>query len=197
MFAHLTGRLAEVGPDEVVLDVGGVGYGLSVSGATASRLPALGEQVTLFAHHVVRDERMVLFGFASREERELFLALCGVSKIGPSTALSLLSALEPGRLAEAVESGDIGLLGKVKGIGKRTAERLCVELRGRLALESSLPGAVTDRAAAVAAALTALGFPRKQAALAAVNVTAGADASVPLDELVKRGLGAVAKTGGG
>ena len=196
MFAHLTGRLAEVGPDEVVLDVGGVGYGLSVSGATASRLPQLGEQVTLFAHHLVRDERMVLFGFASREERELFLSLCGVSKIGPSTALSLLSALDPGRLADAVEAGDVGLLAKVKGIGKRTAERLCVELRGRLTEGAALPGAVTDRAAAVASALCALGYPRKQAAQAAVVVTAEAPDDVPLDELVKRGLGAVGKAGG-
>jgi len=193
MYEFLTGRLVTGEPEEVVLDVNGVGYCCAVSGATASRLVGLGEEQTLFVRHVVRDDKALLFGFVSREERSLFDALCSVSKVGPSTALSLLSALDPGTLAAAVEADDSGLLSKVKGIGKRTAERLCVELRGKLdaGVAAPLPGKVTDRSAAVIAALTALGFPRRPAAAVAAEVLADQPADAPLEELVKRGLAAL------
>jgi Holliday junction DNA helicase RuvA len=191
MYEFLTGRLVERGPEAAVLDVAGVGYRALVSGATASRLETLGEQQTLFVRHLVREEKALLFGFASREERELFDRLCSVSKVGPATALSLLSALSPEALATAVEAGDVGLLAKVKGIGKRTAERLCVELRGRLAgADGPLPGAVTDRGAAVVAALAALGFARREAAAAAEVAVREEPADAPLEALVKRALAA-------
>lgn len=196
MYEFLTGRLVDAGPDEVVLELSGVGWRLSVSGATASRLPVPGEAVTLFTHHVVRDERPVLFGFASREERALFEKLLTVSKIGPAIALSLLSAMEPGRLAAAVDAGDVGLLSKVKGIGKRTAERLCVELKGRLDGVGSLPGAVTDRGASVSSALMALGYPRTAAAAAALAATEGAPVDTPLEDLVKQALARIGSAPG-
>jgi holliday junction DNA helicase RuvA len=191
VYDFLRGTLAERSGDEVVLDIGGVGYRLLVSGATAGRLPPAGE-ATLFVHDMLRDERFTLYGFASREERALFLKLLGVSRIGPGTALTLLSALEPGALAAAVESGDTKALARIKGVGQRTAERLCVELRGRLGELSSLPGALTDRRAAVASALVALGYPRPGAQAVADAVCKGAPANAPLEELVKRALRALA-----
>ena len=188
MYEFLTGRLVDSGPDEVVLELAGVGWKLSVSGATASRLPACGETITLFTHHAVRDERPMLYGFASREERKLFEKLLTVSKIGPAIALALLSAMEPARLAAAVDAGDVGLLSKVKGIGKRTAERLCVELKGRLDVPGVLPGKITDRGASVSSALVALGYTRTAAAAAALAVSNEASGETPLEELVKMAL---------
>jgi len=196
MYEYLTGRLVTRGPDEVVLDLGGVGWRLLVSGATTSRLPPVGETTTLFTHHTIRDEKALLYGFYSREERGLFEKLLGVSKIGPAIALGLLSAMEPERLAGAVDAGDVGLLSKVKGVGKRTAERLCVELKGRMELVGSLPGPVTDRGASVSSALMALGYPRTQAAAAALEVASKAPSDVPLEELVKLALATIGKSSG-
>ena len=187
MYDYLIGRLVHLGPDEVVLDNAGVGYQLLVSGATCSRL-TLGDDATLFVHDMVRDERQVLFGFASREERTLFRSLLGVNKVGPTTALALLSALEPGALAAAVNDGDTALLARVKGVGKRTAERLCVDLKGRLDDIAVLPGRVADSRVSVAAALAALGFPRAAAERAAEAACADAPDDLPLEALVKRAL---------
>jgi Holliday junction DNA helicase RuvA len=189
VFEYLTGRLVERGPEAVVLDVGGVGYQLLVSGQTLGRLPAPPrEGVTLFVHDTTRDERPVLFGFVSREERALFLKLLTVSRVGPGTALTLLSALEPAALASAVESGDHKSLARVKGVGARLAERLVVELKGRLADLGPLPGRLTDQRAAVAAALVALGYPRASAEASAERACAGAGASASLETLVKQAL---------
>jgi len=188
MFEYLTGRLEHSATGEVVIDIGGVGYRLTVSGATLSRLPVIGQQLTLYTWYVVRDERPLLFGFASREERTLFERLCAVSKVGPSTALALLSAMSPAALAAAIDGDDVAGLSRVKGIGKRTAERLCVELRDRLGPQPSLPGTVRDPSAAVIAALMALGFQRRAAVSAATNAMANASDDTPLDELVKLAL---------
>jgi Holliday junction DNA helicase RuvA len=187
MYDYLKGRLVERGPDEVVVDIGGIGYRMAVSGATSSRLPE-GEEVTLFVHDMLKDDRLRLFGFASTDERALFLRLLGVSRIGPGLALALLSALEPSALAGAVENGDATALARVRGVGKRTAERLCVELKGRLSGFGPLPGTVTDRRAAVGSALMALGYPRATAVLSAERVCSTAAGDVPLEELVKQGL---------
>ena len=198
MYDFLTGELVEHGPDEVVVQVAGIGYRLPVSGATSGRLPSPGNEVTLFTHHIVRDERMLLYGFGSRQERALFERLLGVSKVGPAIALALLSALDPPRLVAAIDGGDTGLLAKVKGVGKRTAERLCVELKDRLeAVSVVLPGLVTDRTSSVAAALVALGFQKAAAREAAVRVAAEAAPDTPLEELVKLGLALVGRAQGG
>jgi Holliday junction DNA helicase RuvA len=189
VFDYLAGRLVERGPDAVVLDVGGVGYQLHASGQTLGRLPAPPrEGVTLFVHDMTRDERTVLYGFVSREERALFLKLLTVSRVGPGTALSLLSALEPGTLAAAVEAGDHKSLARVKGVGGRLAERLVVELKGRLADLAPLPGRLTDQRAAVASALVALGYPRASAESAADRVCAAAGPAATLEVLLKQAL---------
>ncbi len=188
MYDFVSGRLVERGAGEVVVEAGGIGYRFLVSGATAGRLPAEGK-VTVWAEHMVRDDRHVLYGFASREERRMFLQLLSVNKVGPAIALALLSAMEPGDLAASIDAGDARRLSTVKGVGKRTAERLCLELKDRLTtLAAELPGRVTDRAASVAAALASLGYPRAAAQQAADVACAAAGAETPLADLVKRAL---------
>jgi Holliday junction DNA helicase RuvA len=195
VYDFLRGRLVDVGPESIVLENGGIGYRLLVSGATSSRLPTDGE-ATVFVLDMVRDDRPTLYGFASREERRLFERLLGVSKVGPTTALALLSALEPGVLAAAVNAGDTTQLSRVKGIGKRTAERLCVDLKGRLDDMTALPGAITDARVSVSSALVALGYPRPVAEAAAEAACAEAAPDTPLEELVKLGLASTSKTSG-
>ncbi len=196
MYDYLKGRLVETRADEVVVEAAGIGYRLSVSGATASRL-VVGSDVTLWVHDVVRDERPVLFGFASREERRLFRSLIGVNKVGPATALSLLSALEPSALATAVDAGDHATLARVKGVGKRTAERLCVDLKGRLDVGLALPGRIADQSVSVASALAALGYPRPAAQRAAEQVCAEDDgAPTSLEDQVKRALARLTRSQG-
>ncbi|MGQ0552097.1 MAG: Holliday junction branch migration protein RuvA [Planctomycetota bacterium] len=193
MYDYLCGRLVERGADEAVVEVGGIGYRLAISAATAAQLPAVGTgEVTLFAHDVLRDERLLLYGFASRTERALFLKLLTVSRIGPSIALALLSAIEPAVLASAVRSGDVAALAAVRGVGRRTAERLCVELKDRLdefaVLPGTVPGALTDRRTALASALVALGYPRSIARTRADTVCAAAPAELPIEGLVRLAL---------
>lgn len=190
MFEYLTGRVVQSGPGESVLEVGGVGFRLAVSASTAGRLPPTGEVATLFTYHLLRDERFALYGFLSKAERSLFERLLGVSKVGPSLALALLSALQPAALVTAIDSGDVAALSRVKGVGKRTAERLCVELKDRLgATVGEIPvGALRDQSAAVAAALVSLGYPRARATEVAGRVVDESEKDAPLEQLLKRGL---------
>ncbi|GJM20112.1 MAG: Holliday junction ATP-dependent DNA helicase RuvA [Planctomycetota bacterium] len=191
MFDFLTGVVVENGPGEVVLQVNGAGYRLAVSAHTAGRLPALGNEATLHVYHLLRDDRLQFYGFLGRAERALFERLLAVSKVGPTLALALLSALEPGALASAVDNGDVSALSKVKGVGKRTAERLCVELKDRLGpTVAELPRSeLRDRGAAVAAALVSLGYPRSRAADVAQAVVDESEKDASLEVLVKRALG--------
>jgi Holliday junction DNA helicase RuvA len=116
----------------VVLDCGGVGYQLAVSAQTLRHVPAVGGEATIHTHLIVRDDALQLFGFASEEERELFLMLLGVQSVGPKMALALLSGGPPRELLTALAAGDTGRLQAVPGIGKRTAERIIVELREKV-----------------------------------------------------------------
>jgi Holliday junction DNA helicase RuvA len=118
--------------DHVVVDCGGVGYKLSVSSETLKRVPAVGHDVVLHTHLVVRDDALQLYGFATEEERELFLMLLGVQAVGPKVALAVLSAGPPRELLLALAAGDSARLQVVPGIGKRTAERIIVELREKV-----------------------------------------------------------------
>jgi len=120
-------------PDHVVVETaGGVGYRLSVSGETLRHVPAVGRTVSLHAHLVVRDDALQLFGFASEEERDLFLMLLGVQSVGPKVALAVLGGGTPRDLVRALAAGDVARLQAVPGIGKRTAERIVVELREKV-----------------------------------------------------------------
>ena len=129
MIAFVNGEVVGRREDYVVVQTsGGVGYHLAVSAETLSHVPAVGQQVSLHCHLVARDDSMALYGFSSEEERDLFLMLLGVQGVGPKVALALLSGGPPRELASALASGDVARLQAVPGIGKRTAERILVEL---------------------------------------------------------------------
>lgn len=185
MIVQLTGTLVEVTASHVVLDVGGVGYELGVSGSCAAALPAVGTPaVTLLTRLQVREDSMTLFGFASREERALFDRLCAISGVGPRLALSVLSTFTPSQLAGVVAANDASMMATVPGVGKKLAGRLLLELEGVFAKDPELVGlassAIPAKGAAapaaraagsgveadVTAALLAMGFTSDEAALA-------------------------------
>jgi len=137
MIALVAGRVAVRRGDHVVIDCGGVGYRLAVSAQTLRQVPAVGNPAVLHAHLVVRDDALALYGFATEEERELFLMLLGVQSVGPKVALAVLSGGPPRELLAALAAGDGARFQAVPGIGKRTAERIIVELREKVG--ASLP----------------------------------------------------------
>ena len=132
MIALLEGTVAVRRADHVVVSCGGVGYRLSVSAETLRHVPRVGEPATLFTHLIVRDDALLLYGFATEEERDLFLLLIGVQSVGPKMALAVLSGGPPRELLGAVAAGDTARLQAAPGIGKRTAERIVVELREKV-----------------------------------------------------------------
>jgi Holliday junction DNA helicase RuvA len=137
MIALISGRVAVRRSDHVVIDCGGVGYRLAVSTETLKHVPAVGHDLLLHTHLVVRDDALALYGFATEEERDLFLMLLGVQTVGPKMALAVLSGAPPRELLSAVAAGDVNRL-KAPGVGKRTAERIIVELREKVG--AVLPG---------------------------------------------------------
>jgi Holliday junction DNA helicase RuvA len=143
MIALVTGTVASRRADHVVIDCGGVGYRLAVSAQTLSKLPALGERASLHTHLIVRDDALALYGFATEEERELFLMLLSVQSVGPKVALAVLSGAPPAELLSSLAAGDTDRLQAVPGIGKRTAERIIVELREKVG--ASLGGWESDQ----------------------------------------------------
>jgi Holliday junction DNA helicase RuvA len=132
VIALVRGEVAVRRGDHVVIVAGGVGYRLAVSAETLRHVPAVGRTATLYSHLVVRDDALALYGFATEEERDLFLALIGVQSVGPKVALAVLGGGTPRELLAAVASGDVARLQAVPGIGKRTAERIVVELREKV-----------------------------------------------------------------
>ncbi|CAD5371853.1 Holliday junction ATP-dependent DNA helicase RuvA [Rubrivivax sp. A210] len=178
MIGSLKGLLAAKTPPQVVLDVHGVGYEIDVPMSTFYNLPAIGEPVLLLTHFVVREDAQVLFGFLTAGERATFRELVRISGVGPRTALSLLSGLSVAELAQAVTRQDAARLIKVPGIGKKTAERLLLELKGRLGPDIGAPAAgapLADNHADIAQALLALGYGERdaQAALRALPADIG------------------------
>ena len=168
MIGRLTGVIAEKSPPQVLMDVGGVGYELDVPMSSFYNLPAIGERCTLLTHFVVREDAQQLFGFASAEERSTFRLLVRISGVGPRTALAILSGLSVAELSGAVSRQESGRLVKVPGIGKKTAERLLLELKGKLAPDLGLPAATaaSDAQADIVQALVALGYNEREAAQA-------------------------------
>ncbi len=194
MIERLTGTVAAKTPESVVLDVGGVGFALEVSAITLRDMPDIGEQVTVFTHLHVRDDALQLHGFSGEEERELFRLLLGVSKIGPKLALAALSHKRAPDLRRALAGGDVALLSSIPGIGKKTAERLILELKekvggfGSLGTEVALVagGAVTDGGSLglARAALVELGY----SMLEADRLLAPLDPERPVEELIRDAL---------
>ena len=132
MIALLSGEVAVRRPDHVVVSCGGVGYRLAVSAETLRQVPAAGKPATLHTHLIVRDDALLLYGFATEAERDLFLLLLGVQSVGPKVALAVLSGGPPRELLAALAAGDTARLQAVQGVGKRTAERIVVELREKV-----------------------------------------------------------------
>lgn len=167
MIGKLTGTLSEKNPPQVVVDCGGVGYEVHVPMSTFYNLPASGERVSLLTHFVVREDAQILYGFATAPEREAFRELIKISGVGPRTALSVLSGMGVGELAQAVTLQEAGRLVKVPGIGKKTAERLLLELKGKLGADIGPSATVAhDAQADILQALLALGYSDKEAAAA-------------------------------
>jgi holliday junction DNA helicase RuvA len=166
MIGRLQGTLADKNPPQVLVDCHGVGYEVDVPMSTFYNLPGLGESVTLLTHFVVREDAQILFGFGTSGEREAFRQLIRISGVGPRTALSVLSGMSVGDIAQAVTAQDASRLVKVPGIGKKTAERLLLELKGKIGADlGALAGAAaaTDAQADILQALVALGYSDKEA----------------------------------
>jgi Holliday junction DNA helicase RuvA len=184
MLGRVTGRLADKSPPQVLVDVHGVGYEIDVPMSTFYNLPALGETVTLLTHFVVREDAQLLYGFLTAPERATFRELVKISGVGPRTALSILSGLSVAELAQAVTRQDGARLVKVPGIGKKTAERLLLELKGRLGAELGAPSAMalSDAQGDIAQALLALGYNEReaQAALKALPADVGVSDGIKL-----------------
>ena len=143
MIALVRGEVAVRRPDHVVVLCGGVGYRLAVSAETLRHVPRVGREVTLHAHTILRDDAIALYGFASEEERDLFLLLLGVQAVGPKVALAVLSGGPPRELLSAIATGDAARFQAVPGIGKRTAERIIVELREKVGDGDAAPITIT------------------------------------------------------
>jgi Holliday junction DNA helicase RuvA len=190
MIGRLSGTLAEKNPPQLLVDVNGVGYEVDVPMSTFFNLPGLGERVVLLTHFVVREDAQVLYGFLTHEERATFRQLVKISGVGPRTALSILSGLSVNELAQAVSLQESGRLVKVPGIGKKTAERLLLELKGKLGEAIAAPSAVQgDAQGDILQALVALGYSDREAATALKALPA----DVGVSEGIKLALKALAR----
>lgn len=187
MIATVEGTLEQRGNDSIVVNVGGIGFQLFVSGATLGQLGPVQGKVSLYSHLHLREDNVSLYGFASREELALFKNLISVSGIGPKVALGLLSALNPEQLIMAITSGNIDLISQAPGIGKKMASRLVIELRGKLEKEwkeVALP--LAPESADVIAALTGLGYSLTEATKAVSKLPDSQEVS--LEEKIRMAL---------
>ena len=178
MIGRLSGILLDKNPLQLIVDCQGVGYEVSVPMSTFYQLPSVGEKVVLLTHFVVREDAQLLFGFGTAQERELFRELIKISGVGTRTALALLSGMSVADLAQAVTLQEAGRLTKIPGIGKKTAERLLLELKGKLGADLGVSGtAAQDSNSDILNALLALGYSDKEATLALKQVPAGSSVS--------------------
>lgn len=205
MIGWLKGRVRQVAPGLVIVDVGGVGYEVAVPPGTIPTEPEETGELELYVHTHLREDELTLYGFASRQQRELFRLLIGVSGVGPRLALSALSALGPARLVQAVRREDAGSLKAIPGVGLKTARRLILELKEKLSdFEESLTGKREDTASSSSGkqslreeallALTSLGFSREEVEAVVGRVLADADKEeVTTEVVVRRTLQLMAK----
>ncbi|HTO20810.1 MAG TPA: Holliday junction branch migration protein RuvA [Pseudomonas sp.] len=197
MIGRLRGTLADKLPPFLLLDVNGVGYELEVPMTTLYRLPPVGDSLTLYTHLVVREDAQLLYGFAEKRERELFRELIRLNGVGPKLALALMSGLEVDELVRCVQAQDTSTLVKIPGVGKKTAERLLVELKDRFKAWEAIPGiaplvlepsgqaAVSSAENDAVSALIALGFKPQEASRA---VAAVQENGLSSEELIRRAL---------
>ena len=191
MIGKITGTLAAKQPPQVLVDVGGVGYEIDVPMSTFYNLPAIGDKVSLLTHLAVREDAHLLYGFGSETERAAFRELLKVSGIGAKTALSVLSGLSVNDLSAAIAAQDAGRIVKVPGIGKKTAERLLLELKGKPVFAGAVPGAAASAPSDdVRQALLALGYNEREAAEAVRQLPA----DLGVGEAIRQALRALSKT---
>jgi Holliday junction DNA helicase RuvA len=193
VIASLEGVVAEKGLNDAVIDVNGVGYRVFVSLLGLARMPDEGQRIRLRVRTVVREDALDLYGFLTRAEEELFLLLTSVSQVGPKLALNVMSGLDADGLAQAIASGEVGRLTKIRGVGKKTAERLVLELKDKVKLVAGAKatvggvpasGAKTD----LVSALVNLGYKPPQAEKAADSATERAGADAPFEVLFREAL---------
>lgn len=179
MIAYIKGIVEDINEENVVVDVHDIGYNVKISAETASRVPGIGESVKLYTYTLVKEDAFQLFGFLSRDELELFKLCITVSGIGPKGAQAILSVMEPDALRFAIMSGDVKAIAKAPGVGKRTAERLILELKGKISVDDTAVGkeilsgggqiaADTDQKREAIEALVALGYGQTES-MKAVN----------------------------
>ena len=186
MIGRLVGILVDKNPLQLLVDCSGVGYEVSVPMSTFYNLPVAGEKITLLTHFVVREDAQLLYGFGSTEERELFRQLIKISGVGARTALSLLSGMSVADLAQAVTLQEPVRLTRIPGVGKKTAERLLLELKGKLGADlGAAGGAAPDVNTDILNALVALGYSDKEAMLAVKQVPAGSTVTEGIRQALK------------
>ena len=194
MIAYVRGVLVEKEPTRVVIEAAGVGYELLIPLSTYDKLPREGGEAKLLAYHSVREDDEMLFGFATVDERELFARLTSVSGVGPKIAIAILSGASIGELAMAIASGDARRISAVKGVGKKTAEKICVELRdkvGAFAVRGRAGEAASSPVAADAvAALRALGFSEETSSKMVAEVFAKNPDADGVEEVIRLALAA-------
>lgn len=181
MYAFMEGLLEEKGPDYVVVNCGGVGYLLFVSNNTLGALGPTGEPARLYTNLQVREDSMTLYGFFSKPERQMFERLISVSGVGPKVAMAVLSSMQPDKLALSIIAGDEKEFSKVPGIGKKTAQRIILELKEKIDTQEAVAGSTglpsdpgDSMQQEAVAALAALGYAPSEAALAVANVSGSA-----------------------
>lgn len=205
MIASLRGVLAHKSPEHLIVDVDGVGYEVFYSPTGLHRLPEIGEDIFLHIYTNVREDALALYGFLDIKEKEMFLLLTGVSGIGPKVAVNILAGMGPGDLASAIAGSDLGRLVKLPGVGKKTAERLCLELKDKVQFAAASESVVVGGAGVapddqqsidVISALVNLGYPPANArkAVEKVRDTTGEDgfAELSLEELLRQALRSMA-----
>lgn len=191
MIGRISGILLEKNPPEVLVDTQGVGYEIGVPMSTFYNLPKIGEKVTLLTVHIVREDAQLLYGFGTEAERISFKQLIKVSGVGPKVALAVLSGLSANDLAHAVQMQETGRLTKIPGIGKKTAERLLLELKDRLKVDINTVGSADNRASPstnsdVMHALMSLGYNEKEALFAIKNLPADIGVSEGIRQSLKQ-----------
>ena len=188
MIGRIKGTLLEKMPPQILVDVSGVGYEIDVPMSTLYNLPEVGSEVTLFTHFVVREDAELLYGFLTKEERSLFRLLIRISGIGPKIALSILSGISSQLLSQAVTTGEAGLLTRIPGVGKKTAERIVLELKGKLdtVVGTTDTGASgTNSKADIVSALLSLGYSDREAQLAIKGLPADISVNDGIREALK------------
>jgi len=202
MYSYIRGLLTEIDTGFIVVEAGGVGYGICIPASVVSELPTIGTEVKIYTHFAVREDGQTLYGFLYKEDREMFRSLITVSGIGPKGALSILSVMQPDDLRMAIATGDAKSISKAPGIGKKTAERVIIDLRDKMTGESAavLTNAGLNTAAETAArnqgpvaeaidALTMLGFSRMEAGRAVGMLALTEDMTT--EDVIRKALKAI------